>query len=171
MLELGINTCVIGQTVQQLVKLSIFAVTVLADDDENMAVKLGITDAATKAALLAGITQGTGNKVNGTCTLTVENDTDPNDVKTAVDTFNIFQYDSTTLDAETHYFLSLATSNITISSGDDYKVVDVTAGTFVGDSLDASGAGDTYDFNCIISIDGFENSDITARNNISIDAA
>lgn len=171
MLELGINTCVIGQTVQQLVKLSIFSVIVLADDDENVVVKLHINDAATKAALLAGITQGTGNKVNGTCILTVDNDTDPSDEKTAVDTFNIFQYDSTTLDAESNYFLSLATSNITISSGDDYKAVDLTAGTFVGDSLDASGAGDTYDFNCIISIAGFENSDITARNNVSIDAA
>jgi hypothetical protein len=171
MLELGINTCVIGQTVQQLVKLSIFSVIVLADDDENVIVKLFISDAATRAALLNGITQGTGNKVNGTCTLTVENDTDPSDVKTAVDTFNIFQYDSTTLTAEKDYFLSLATSNITISSGDDYKAVDLTAGTFVGDSLDASGSGNTYDFNCIISIPGFETSDITSRNNISIDAA
>ena len=90
MLELGVNTCVIGQTVQQLVKLSIYSVIVLADDDENVAVKLYISDAATKAALLAGITQGIGNKVNGTCILTVLNDTDPSDVKTAVDTFNIF---------------------------------------------------------------------------------
>ena len=171
MLELGINTCVIGQTGQQLVKLSIYGVHVLADDDENIAVKLHISDVATRAALLAGITQGTGNKVNGTCILSVDNDTDPSDEKTAVDTFNIFQYDSTGGSAEVFYFLSLATSNITISSGDDYKVVDVTAGTFVGDSLDASGAGDTYDFNCSISIPGFEDSDVTARNNISIDAA
>ena len=153
------------------IKLLIYSVVVASDDDENVVVKLFIDDVETRAALLDGITQGTGNKVNGTCILTVENDTDPSDVKTAVDTFNIFQYDSTTLTAEKDYFLSLASSNITISSGDDYKVVDLTAGTFVGDSLDASGAGDTYDFDCAISITGFDDSDRRARNNISIDAA
>ena len=153
------------------IKLSLYSVIVLADDDENVMVQFVVNDADTKAALLSGITQATGAKVNGTCLCTVSNRTNTSDIKTASDTFNIFQYESGGLTDEVYYFLSLATSNITISSDADYKAVDFTAGTFIGDSIDASGAGDVYNISCVISIPGFDDSDSKARNNVSIDAA
>jgi len=175
MLELGINTCVIGQTVQQLVKLSLAEISIVDTDDENVAVVIKVTNIDTKTALLNGITQSTGAKVNGTATLTVENhDTLGSDShRIGTKTFNIFQY---TGSGQVFYFLSTATSNITISSADDYEAVDLTVATFLDSggsdaNLDAAGSGEIYDFDVFISIPGFEDSNVVVIDNVSIDAA
>lgn len=164
---LGLGTGIQYPSSLSLVKLAIQDLVTTDIDDENVMVTFTSSNAATRNALLSGITQATGAKVNGTFELTVTNVTsDPDDV--AVDTFNVFQYDSgnTTL-----FFLSLATSNITISGSADYHAVDLTAGTFVGDSLDASGSGEIYSFSGALSIPGFDTSDSISVVNLSIDAA
>jgi hypothetical protein len=153
-------------------KLVLSALTTTDLDDENVMVAFTVTDAVTQAALVADITQATGAKANGTFELTVTNVTaDPDLVGT--DTFNVFQYNAA---STAIYFLSLATSNITISSGDDYQAVDLTASTFLDSGgsdagLDASGSGEIYNFQGVLSISGFESSVSVATNNISIDAA
>ena len=176
MLELGINTCVIGQTVQQLVKLSLAEISIVDTDDENVAVVIKVTNIDTKTALVDGITQSTGAKVNGTATLTVENhDTlGSNSHRIGTKTFNIFQY---TGSGQVFYFLSTAASDITIG-GDpaNYEAVDLTVATFLDSggsdaNLDAAGTGEIYDFDVFISIPGFEDSNVVVIDNVSIDAA
>tara|TARA_R100001510_G_C7656338_1_gene216238 strand:+ start:6872 stop:7417 length:546 start_codon:yes stop_codon:yes gene_type:complete len=142
-------------------------------DDENVMVLFRTTDTATKAALLDGITQGTGKKVNGTFDLTVTNVTaDPDKVGTK--TFNIFQYLAS---SEEIYFLAPDTSNITISSGNDYQKVDLTVATFLDSGgsdaeLDASGSGEIYNFTGVLNITGFDSStNAGTSDNLSIDAA
>ena len=156
-------------------KLSVNTVTVIDTDDENVAVLLTITNAMTRDALLDGVTQATGAKVNGTVTLTVENhDTlGSNSHRIGTKTFNVFQYDSSSV---VFYFLSAATSDITISGASDYEEVDLTVATFLDSggsdaNLDAAGAGEVYDFDVILSITGFDDSDVTVRDSQSIDAA
>ncbi len=169
---LGLGTGIQYPSSLSLVKLAVAALTTTDVDDENVMVAFTVTDSDTAAALVDGITQATGAKVNGTFELTVTNVTaDPDLVGT--DTFNVFQYNvaSTAI-----YFLSLATSNITISSGEDYQAVDLTAATFLNSGgsdagLDASGSGEIYNFSGVLSIPGFESSAEVSTNNISIDAA
>tara|TARA_R100000084_G_C4550694_1_gene99909 strand:- start:20 stop:541 length:522 start_codon:yes stop_codon:yes gene_type:complete len=157
------------------VKLLINATTVLDTDDENVSVQFAITDSATQNALLNGITQSTGAKVNGTVALTVTNqDTlGSNSARTGTKTFNVFQYNGAN---QAFYFLATAASNITISSADDYNTVDLTDATFLDSggsdaNLDAAGTGEIYDFDAVLSIPGFEDSDVVVQDNISIDAA
>ena len=138
---LGLGTDIIHQSPQSAIKLVLTALTTTDTDDENVMVAFTVTDSDTQAALLNGITQATGAKANGTFTLTVTNVTaDPDLVGT--DTFNVFQYNAA---STAIYFMSLATSNITVSSGADYQAVDLTAATFLNSGgsdagLDASGA-------------------------------
>ena len=149
------------------------AFLVTANDDENVMVLFSTFDAVTKAALLDGITQGNGKKVNGTFDLTVTNVTaDPDKVGTK--RFNVFQY----LGANDQvYFLAPDTSDITISSADDYKKVDLTVATFLDSGgsdaeLDASGSGEIYNFTGTLNITGFDSStDAGVLSNLSIDAA
>ena len=169
---LGLGAGVVYQSPQSAIKLIVAALTTTDTDDENVMVAFTVTDADTQAALLNGISQATGAKVNGTVELTVTNVTaDPDLVGT--DTFNVFQYNSASTSI---YFLSLATSNITISSGDDYQAVDLTLATFLNSGgsdagLDASGSGEIYNFAGVLSIPGFDSSALVSTNNISIDAA
>lgn len=158
-----------------LVKLAVSQVATTDIDDENVSVVIAITDAATRAALLDGITQDDGAKVNGTVALTVENhDTlGSNSHRIGTKTFNVFQFNGAN---QAFYFLATATSDITISSGNDYNTVDLTDATFLDSggsdaNLDAAGAGEVYDFDAVLSIPGFEDSDVVVQNNISIDAA
>ena len=169
---LGLGTNITYQSPQSAIKLVLGSLTTTDADDENVMVAFVVSDADTQAALLNGITQATGAKVNGTFTLTVTNVTaDPDLVGT--DTFNVFQYNAA---STAIYFMSLATSNITVSSGADYQAIDLTAATFLNSGgtdagLDASGAGEIYNFEGFLSIPGFESSDSVSTNNISIDAA
>jgi hypothetical protein len=142
-------------------------------DDENVLVLFATNDAATRAALLDGITQGTGKKVNGTFDLTVTNVTaDPDKVGTK--TFNVFQYLGS---SEALYFLAPDSSDITINNADDYEKVDLTVATFLDSEgsdaeLDASGSGEIYTFTGALNITGFDSStDAGVSANISIDAA
>ena len=142
-------------------------------DDENVMVLFSTNDAATRAALLDGITQGTGKKVNGTFDLTVTNVTaDPDKVGTK--TFNVFQYLGV---SEQFYFLAPDSSDITISTADDYKKVDLTVATFLDSGgsdaeLDASGSGEIYNFTGVLNITGFDSStNAGTSDNLSIDAA
>jgi len=146
---------------------------VTATDDENVMVTFSTNDAATRAALLDGITKGPGKKVNGTFDLTVTNVTaDPDKVGTK--TFNVFQYLGV---SEQVYFLAPDSSDITISTADDYKKVDLTVNTFLDSEgsdaeLDASGSGEIYTFTGVLNITGFDSStDAGVSDNISIDAA
>ena len=169
---LGLGTNILYQSPQSAIKLIVAALTTTDTDDENVMVAFTVTDADTQAALLNGISQATGAKVNGTFTLTVTNVTaDPDLVGT--DTFNVFQFNSASTAV---YFMSLATSNITVSTGADYQAVDLTAATFLNSGgsdagLDASGPGEIYNFEGFLSIPGFESSVSVSTNNISIDAA
>jgi|TARA_R100000149_G_scaffold66371_1_gene44838 hypothetical protein len=158
-----------------LVKLAVLQVATSDVDDENVSVVLAVTDADTRTALLDGISQATGAKVNGTVALTVTNqDTlGSNSARTGTKTFNVFQYNGAN---QAFYFLATAASNITISSADDYNTVDLTDATFLDSggsdaNLDAAGSGEIYNFSAVLSIPGFEDSDAVAQNNISIDAA
>ena len=146
---------------------------VTAIDDENVMVLFSTNDAATRAALLDGITKGPGKKVNGTFDLTVTNVTaDPDKVGTK--TFNVFQYLGV---SEQFYFLAPDSSDITISSADDYRKVDLTVNTFLDSGgsdaeLDASGSGEIYTFTGSLNITGFDSStDAGVSANMSIDAA
>ena len=146
---------------------------VTAIDDENVMVLFSTNDAATRAALLDGITKGPGKKVNGTFDLTVTNVTaDPDKVGTK--TFNVFQYLGV---SEQFYFLAPDSSDITISTADDYKKVDLTVATFLDSEgsdaeLDASGSGEIYTFTGALNITGFDSStDAGVSANMSIDAA
>jgi hypothetical protein len=169
---LGLGTGIIHQSPQSAIKLILSGLTTQDNDDENVMVAFTLSDSATQSALVDGITQQTGAKVNGTFTLTVTNVTaDPDLVGT--DTFNVFQYNAV---STAIFFISLATSNITVSSSDDYRAVDLTAATFLNSGgsdagLDASGAGEIYNFEGFLSIPGFDSSDSISTNNISIDAA
>jgi hypothetical protein len=169
---LGLGLSVTHQSPQSAIKLILNGLTTTDTDDENVMVAFTVTDSDTQAALVDGITQATGAKVNGTFTLTVTNVTaDPDRVGT--DTFNVFQYNGASTSV---FFMSLATSNITVSSGDDYQAIDLTAATFLDSGgsdagLDASGAGEIYNFEGFLSIPGFESSASVSTNNISIDAA
>ena len=169
---LGLGTNILYQSPQSAIKLIVAALTTTDTDDENVMVAFTVTDADTQAALVAGVTQANGAKVNGTFELTVTNVTaDPDLVGT--DTFNVFQYTSV---STAIYFISLATSNITISALADYQAVDLTAATFLNSGgsdagLDASGSGEIYNFAGVLSIPGFESSAEISTNNISIDAA
>ena len=169
---LGLGTNITYQSPKSAIKLALNALTTTDTDDENVMIAFTVSDSDTQAALENGITQATGAKVNGTFTLTATNVTaDPDLVGT--DTFNVFQYNAATTFI---FFISLATSNITVSSDSDYKAVDLTAATFLNSGgtdagLDASGAGEIYNFEGFLSIPGFESSDSVSTNNISIDAA
>ena len=173
---LGLGVDILHGVTLSSVKLLINAATVLDTDDENVSVQLAITDSATQRALLNGITQSTGAKVNGTVALTVTNqDTlGSNSARTGTKTFNVFQYTS---GSEVFYFLSPATSDISIGSDpSNYFAVDLTVATFLDSggsdaNLDAAGSGEIYNFSAVLSIPGFEDSDAVAQNNISIDAA
>ena len=117
------------------IKAILANVAISHSDDENVRILLTVTNVNTQNALLSGITSSSGAKVNGTCTVELANVTEygssASDI--GVDTFNIFQL----LEANsTFYFLSLAASDITINSVDDYEQVDLTAITW----LDPSGA-------------------------------
>ena len=169
---LGLGTNITYQSPQSAIKLIVAALTTTDTDDENVMVAFTVTDSDTQAALVDGITQATGAKVNGTFELTVTNVTANPDLA-GTDTFNVFQYNSASTSI---YFLSLATSNITISSGDDYQAVDLTAATFLNTGgsdagLDASGSGEIYNFAGVLSIPGFDSAALVSTNNISIDAA
>tara|TARA_Y100000816_G_scaffold10992_1_gene7191 strand:- start:746 stop:1276 length:531 start_codon:yes stop_codon:yes gene_type:complete len=174
-LALGNSLACEPKTPLALIQLALAEVAIVDTDDENVAVVIKVTDVDTKTALLDGITQSTGAKVNGTATLTVENhDTlGTNTHIIGTKTFNIFQY---TGSGQVFYFLSLATSDITISSADDYEAVDLTASGFVAPGggsamLSAGGSGEVYDFDVFISIAGFEDSNVVVIDNVSIDAA
>ena len=111
--------------------------------------------------------------MNGTFDLTVTNVTaDPDKVGTK--TFNVFQYVGS---SEQLYFLAPDSSNITISSADDYRKVDLTVNTFLDSGgsdaeLDASGSGEIYNFTGALNITGFDSStDAGVSANVSIDAA
>jgi hypothetical protein len=169
---LGLGTDIVYQSPQSAIKLIVAALTTTDTDDENVMVAFTVTDADTQAALVAGVTQATGAKVNGTFELTVTNTTADPDLE-GTDTFNVFQYSSA---STAIYFISLAASNITISSGDDYQAVDLTVSTFLNSGgsdagLDASGAGEIYNFKGVLSIPGFDSAALVSTNNISIDAA
>ena len=172
---LGLGTGIQYPSSLSLVKLVVAQVATADVDDENVSVVIAITDADTRTALLDGITQATGAKVNGTVALTVENhDTlGSNSHRIGTKTFNVFQYNGAN---QSFYFLATATSNITISSADDYNTVDLTDATFLDSggsdaNLDAAGTGEIYDFDAVLSIPGFEDSDVVVQDNISIDAA
>ena len=146
---------------------------VTAIDDENVMVLFSTNDAATRAALLDGITKGPGKKVNGTFDLTVTNVTaDPDKVGTK--TYNVFQYVGS---SEQLYFLAPDSSDITISSADDFRKIDLTVNTFLDSGgsdaeLDASGSGEIYNFTGALNITGFDSStDAGVSANVSIDAA
>ena len=158
------------------------AMIVTSTDDENVAVVFVVNDSTTQAAMLSGVTQGAGAKVNGTFTLTVTNMTaDPNLV--GVDTFNVFMYAGA--GAPHLFFLSLATSDITVSSAADTRAVDLTASTFLDSGgsdagLDASGSGERYGFSGFLTITDDSLDSTTSNtieqngsdgNGISIDAA
>ena len=172
---LGLGTNIQYSKTISLARLSVAAIATSDVDDENVAVVLAVTHAATRAALLSGISQASGAKVNGTAVLTVENhDTlGSNSHRIGSKTFNVFQYNGAN---ESFYFLSTATSNITISDGTDYNTVDLTDATFLNSggsdaNLDAAGTGEIYDFDAVLSISGFADSDVVVQDNISIDAA
>ena len=172
---LGLGTGIQYPSSLSLIPLVLAEVAIVDTDDENVAVVIKVTDIETKTALLDGITQSTGAKVNGTVALTVTNqDTlGSNSARTGTKTFNVFQYNGAN---QAFYFLATAASNITISSADDYNTVDLTDATFLDSggsdaNLDAAGSGEIYNFSAVLSIPGFEDSDAVAQNNISIDAA
>lgn len=172
---LGLGTGIQYPSSLSLVKLVLGAVATSDVDDENVAVIIATTDADTSTALLDGISQATGAKVNGTVALTVTNqDTlGSNSARTGTKTFNVFQYSGAN---QTFYFLATAASDITISSADDYNTVDLTASDFLDSggsdaNLDAAGTGEIYNFSAVLSIPGFEDADAVVQNNISIDAA
>ena len=175
-LALGNSLACEPKTPQALIQLALAEVAIVDTDDENVAVVIKVTDIDTKTALLDGITQSTGAKVNGTATLTVENhDTlGSNSHRIGTKTFNIFQYDGS---GQVFYFLSTATSDITIGGDpDNYEAVDLTVATFLDSggsdaNLDAAGTGEVYDFDVFISIAGFEDSNVVVIDNVSIDAA
>ena len=175
-LALGNSLACEPKTPQALIQLALAEVSIVDTDDENVAVVIKVTDIDTKTALLDGITQSTGAKVNGTATLTVENhDTlGTNTHRIGTKTFNIFQYDGS---GQVYYFLSTATSDITIGGDpDNYEAVDLTASGFVAPGggsamLSAGGSGEIYDFDVFISIAGFEDSNVVVIDNVSIDAA
>ena len=169
---LGLGTNITYQSPQSAIKLALSSLATTDTDDENVMVAFTVSDSDTQAALLNGITQATGAKVNGTFTLTVTNVTaDPDLVGT--DTFNVFQYNAA---STAIYFISLATSNITVSTGAEYQAVDLTAATFLNSGgsdagLDASGSGEIYNFEGFLSIPEVKSSVSISTNNISIDAA
>jgi hypothetical protein len=172
---LGLGTGIQYPSSLSLVKLVVAQVATADVDDENVSVVIAVTDADTRTALLDGISQATGAKVNGTVALTVTNqDTlGSNSARTGTKTFNVFQYNGAN---QAFYFLATAASNITISSADDYNTVDLTDATFLDSggsdaNLDAAGTGEIYDFDAVLSIPGFEDSDVVVQDNISIDAA
>ena len=174
---LGLGTGIQYPSSLSLIPLVLAEVAIVDTDDENVAVVIAVTNIDTKTALLDGITQSTGAKVNGTATLTVENHdtTTGNNVhRIGTKTFNIFQY---TGSGQVFYFLSTATSDITIGGDpDNYEEVDLTVATFLDSggsdaNLDAAGTGEVYDFDVFISIPGFEDSNVVVINNVSIDAA
>mgnify|MGYP001472308430 FL=1 len=173
---LGLGTGIQYPSSLSLIPLVLAEVAIVDTDDENVAVVIKVTDIETKTALLDGITQSTGAKVNGTATLTVENhDTlGSNSHRIGTKTFNIFQYTSS---GQVFYFLSTATSDITIGGDpDNYEAVDLTVATFLDSggsdaNLDAAGTGEIYDFDVFISISGFEDSNVVVIDNVSIDAA
>jgi len=175
-LALGNSLACEPKTPLALVKLVLGAVATSDTDDENVAVVIATTDADTRTALLDGISQATGAKVNGTVALTVTNqDTlGSNSARTGTKTFNVFQYNGAN---QSFYFLSTATSDITIGGDpDNYEAVDLTASDFLDSggsdaNLDAAGTGEIYNFSAVLSIPGFEDSDAVVQNNISIDAA
>jgi hypothetical protein len=174
-LALGNSLACEPKTPLALIQLALAEVAIVDTDDENVAVVIVVNDTDTKTALVDGITQSTGAKVNGTATLTVENhDTHgSNTHRIGTKTFNIFQYNGAN---QVFYFLSTATSDITISSADDYEAVDLTVSTFLDSggsdaNLDAGGSGEVYDFDVFISIPGFEDSNVVVIDNVSIDAA
>ena len=72
-LALGNSLACEPKTPLALIQLALAEVAIVDTDDENVAVVIKVTDIDTKTALLDGITQSTGAKVNGTATLTVEN--------------------------------------------------------------------------------------------------
>ena len=135
--------------------------TVTGDDDENVRIVLTITDVPTQNALLSGITHAAGAKVNGTCTLKLLNATEygfePADA--GIDTFNMFQVFSF---SSQYFFLSLDTSNITISSGNEYDAVNFTVGTWLDPegadaALDVTGSAAVfYAHEAFIELDGYE---------------
>ena len=172
---LGLGSGIQYSSAISLVKLSVLAIDALDVDDENVAIVLAVTNLGTRTALLSGISQATGAKVNGTAVLTVENhDTlGSNSHRIGSKTFNVFQYNGAN---QSFYFLSTATSDITISSGTDYNTVDLTVATFLNSGgsdagLDSAGTGEIYDFDAVLSITGFVDSDVVVQDNISIDAA
>ena len=173
---LGLGTGIQYPSSLSLIPLALAEVAIVDTDDENVSVVIKVTDIETKTALLDGITQSTGAKVNGTATLTVENqDTlGSNTHRIGTKTFNIFQYTSS---GQVFYFLSTATSDITIGGDpDNYEAVDLTVATFLDSggsdaNLDAAGTGEVYDFDVFISIPGFEDSNVVVIDNVSIDAA
>ena len=172
---LGLGTGTQYPSSLSLVKLVVGAVATDDTDDENVAVTLATNDVATQNALLDGISQSTGAKVNGTVALTVENhDTlGSNSHRIGTKTFNVFQFANGN---SQFYFLSTAASDITISSADDYKAVDLTVATFLDSggsdaNLDAAGSGEVYDFDAVLSITGFADSAVVVQDSISIDAA
>ena len=163
---LGLGTSLYTSSFAGFVTLpqaAILGVAITDVDDETILYQMLIGDSA----------------MNGTVELTVTNTTaDPD--KTGVRTFNIFQYQN---GSTLFYFLSGATSNITVSDtslGGDYYAVDLTTDgtgsdaflTAGGDNadLDASGAGEAYSFSAVLKIDGFQDSSALASST-SIDAA
>ncbi len=177
---LGLGTSLYTQSfVEGVPQAAILAASVVDADDETILYNFIINDSATVAAIIDGKTLGTGNLMNGTVELTVTNTTaDPD--KTGVRTFNIFQYQNGNTN---FYFLSGATSNITISDtalGGEYYAIDLTTDgtgsdaflTAGGDNadLDASGDAEAYSFSAVLKIDGFQDSSALAFPT-SIDAA
>lgn len=178
---LGLGTSLYTQSFVEGIRpqAAILGVTIGDVDDETILYQMLINDSATVAAIIDGKTLGTGNLMNGTVELTVTNTTaDPD--KTGVRTFNIFQYQN---GSALFYFLSGATSNITVSNtelGGDYYAIDLTTDgtgsdaflTAGGDNadLDASGDAEAYSFSAVLKIDGFQDSSALASST-SIDAA
>ena len=128
-------------------------------------------------AMLNGITQSAGAKVNGTCTVKLANFTEYGLTESdkGVDTFNIFQINPA---LSTVFFLSLATSDITISSLDDYYAVNLTVNTWLDPAgadaeLDSTDAAALYYFHemYIDSIIGAVASNEVNATLISVDAA
>ena len=178
---LGLGTSLYTQSFVEGIRpqAAIFAVAITDADDETTLYQMVINDSASVAAIIDGKTLGTGNLMNGTVELTVTNTTaDPD--KTGVRTFNIFQFNN---GSTIFYFLSGATSNITVSDaalGGEYYAVDLTTDGTDSDAfltaggananLDASGAGEEYSFSAVLKIDGFQDSSALVSAT-SIDAA
>jgi len=66
---LGLGANIVYQSPQSAIKLVVAALTTTDTDDENVMVAFTVTDSDTQAALVDGITQATGAKVNGTLSL------------------------------------------------------------------------------------------------------